>query len=288
MTLVAEVDIEAQDDGVMGKIILDEKESSINVGTVIAMLAEEGDDISNIQAPQASSSSSSESSSSSSSSSSSGTTEDLSDHKVVEAHKSSAHASSSPSTAGAPGMPSEGQSHPHGEPKHNMPLMPSVLRALKDANISDASEIKATGFKGRLTKGDVLAYLGKIDNPHGTAAKLEEMKKKGEDAPHQAGYGATGAPQGKETLHKQQPGGAAKEEKVMSGAEFRRLVSSGLSKVEKQESAAQAIHLPPSIPLVTFEDVLEGYLPRTPSAPKTAAPLPSASKKSAWDEAIGL
>merc|ERR1712225_185647 len=70
----AEVDVEAQDDGVMGRIILDEKETTIQVGKTIALLAEEGDDISNLEVPaeaSATSSSSAEASSSTSSSSSS-------------------------------------------------------------------------------------------------------------------------------------------------------------------------------------------------------------------------
>lgn len=35
-------------------------------------------------------------------------------------------------------------------------------------NIQDASKIKGTGYKGQLSKGDVLAFLGKVDNPQGT------------------------------------------------------------------------------------------------------------------------
>lgn len=89
--VAAEVDVEAQDDGVMGKIIVrlwhwicpilrkliiiyisharqyDEKESSITVGKTIALLAEEGDDISNLSIPESASASSSSSSSSKSS-----------------------------------------------------------------------------------------------------------------------------------------------------------------------------------------------------------------------------
>jgi pyruvate/2-oxoglutarate dehydrogenase complex dihydrolipoamide acyltransferase (E2) component len=277
------VDIEAQDDGIVGKIFLDEKEASIDVGTVIAMLAEEGDDISSIQAPQASTSSTSEkdtsSSSSSSSKPSSSSTEDLSDHKVIEAHKSSTHVSSSPSTPGAAQMPSEGQTHGHGDPKHSMPLMPSVMRLLKEANISDASEITATGYKGRLTKGDILAHLGKIKTPLGSAQKLEDIKAKGEDRPKVAGYGASGA--------KQEKQGPLKSQEIVSGAEFRRWISAGLAKTEKQQQATTTLIQTP-VPLVTFEDVLDGYLPRSNSAPKTAAPLPSAPKSNSWDDVLGL
>ncbi|CAG8486561.1 11197_t:CDS:2 [Ambispora leptoticha] len=48
-------------------------------------------------------------------------------------------------------------------PKHSAPLSPAVLHLLTLNGISDATKITATGPKGRLLKGDVLAYLGKIE-----------------------------------------------------------------------------------------------------------------------------
>lgn len=48
------------------------------------------------------------------------------------------------------------------------PLFPSVLRLLEENGISDADQIKGTGVRGMLTKGDVLAYLGKASGPMGT------------------------------------------------------------------------------------------------------------------------
>ncbi|KAF8758368.1 Single hybrid motif-containing protein [Rhizoctonia solani] len=47
----ATMDVEAQDDGVLGKILVENGAKNVSVGTLIALLAEEGDDISNIQAP---------------------------------------------------------------------------------------------------------------------------------------------------------------------------------------------------------------------------------------------
>lgn len=48
--------------------------------------------------------------------------------------------------------------------KQTYPLYPSVAHLLKDKGIpsSEADKIPASGPKGRLLKGDVLAYLGKI------------------------------------------------------------------------------------------------------------------------------
>lgn len=47
----ATIDVEAQDDGVMGKILVKDGEKGVPVGRVIAVLAEEGDDLSGIEVP---------------------------------------------------------------------------------------------------------------------------------------------------------------------------------------------------------------------------------------------
>ncbi|KAJ5219989.1 hypothetical protein N7468_009193 [Penicillium chermesinum] len=59
------------------------------------------------------------------------------------------------------------------------PLYPSVAQLLHQKNIpeSEVSKIPASGPKGRLLKGDVLAYLGQIatDYPSTQAAKLAKL-----------------------------------------------------------------------------------------------------------------
>lgn len=45
------------------------------------------------------------------------------------------------------------------------PLAPSVMRLLMLNNISDPASIPASGKHGMLTKGDVLAFLGKVTLP---------------------------------------------------------------------------------------------------------------------------
>lgn len=47
----ATIDVEAQDDGVMGKILVKDGEKGVQVGRVIAVLAEEGDDLAAIEVP---------------------------------------------------------------------------------------------------------------------------------------------------------------------------------------------------------------------------------------------
>lgn len=82
--------------------------------------------------------------------------------------------------------------------------------------ISDTSSIKATGPRGHLTKGDVLAHLGKISSATGSEKP---------DAPvSHSGYGSSGK------VDEPGKGEAVKEapKKDMSALEFRQLIASGL------------------------------------------------------------
>jgi pyruvate/2-oxoglutarate dehydrogenase complex dihydrolipoamide acyltransferase (E2) component len=47
----ATIDVEAQDDGVMGKIIFASGSKNVPVGEAIAVLAEEGDDLAKLEVP---------------------------------------------------------------------------------------------------------------------------------------------------------------------------------------------------------------------------------------------
>lgn len=147
-------------------------EKDIPVGKVIAMLAEEGDDISNVEAPkegQKQSSSSEppreekESSASSSSSSSSSPT---------ESNRAPSSPTSKTSSSTAQHSPSSSKESEDFIPAHPHPLSPSVLTLLIANGIKDASDIKGTGKNGMLIKGDVLVALGKIKDPMGSARKL--------------------------------------------------------------------------------------------------------------------
>ena len=46
------MDVEATDDGVLGKIVVQAGAKDVPVGKTIALLAEEGDDISNLEVPK--------------------------------------------------------------------------------------------------------------------------------------------------------------------------------------------------------------------------------------------
>ncbi|CAG8439431.1 1792_t:CDS:2 [Ambispora gerdemannii] len=68
-------------------------------------------------------------------------------------------------------------------PKHSAPLSPAVLHLLTLSGISDATKITATGPKGRLLKGDVLTYLGKIAPRIKTAKEQERDVEKDRTKP---------------------------------------------------------------------------------------------------------
>lgn len=125
---------------------------NVSVGTLIAMLAEEGDDISNLQPPSES--------------------ESKPAPKEKESSKSSSSSSepSSSSSSSATTNPSSSASHSGHHELPKGPIFPSVMRLLAEHNVpvKDAKKIKGTGIRGMLTKGDVLAHLGLASSPTGT------------------------------------------------------------------------------------------------------------------------
>ena len=126
------------------------------VGKVIALLAEEGDDISNLQPP---------------------VEETKPEPTPQSAPSESTTTKSEP--APTPSMSTPSPSHKHIE--HSRPLFPSVSRLLQEHNIDSVDKIKGTGVRGMLTKGDILAHLGLASGPTGTFKEkhgLDEHKAK--------------------------------------------------------------------------------------------------------------
>jgi pyruvate/2-oxoglutarate dehydrogenase complex dihydrolipoamide acyltransferase (E2) component len=114
------------------------------VGKTIALLVEEGDDISSLEIPK----------------------EEI---KPVEPTKSTEPEKMSESAppAASPTPPKHSTSDIH----IDGPAFPSVIRLLNEAGIEDYKKIKGTGVRGMLTKGDVLAFIGKASSPTGTYKK---------------------------------------------------------------------------------------------------------------------
>ncbi|KAF5005476.1 hypothetical protein FDECE_8083 [Fusarium decemcellulare] len=142
----ATMDVEAQDDGVMVKIMTSDGSKAVQVGSRIAVIAEAGDDISSLEIPA----------------------DEQPKTQAKEAPKEGADAA-------ADSKPAEKKSAPKptgsGTYEHKYPLLPSVGHLVKEKGISeeDVKKIKGTGPNGRLLKGDVLAYLGAINPETPTA-----------------------------------------------------------------------------------------------------------------------
>ncbi|KAG8756321.1 hypothetical protein FRC12_010613 [Ceratobasidium sp. 428] len=203
----ATMDVEAQDTGILGKIIVGDGAKNVSVGTLIAMLAEEGDDISNLEPPSES--------------------ETKPAAKKEESTSSASSSSSSGSTSSAPSPPQPQQS---GSTHHDFPkgpIFPSVMRLLAEKNVSakDAKKIKGTGIRGMLTKGDVLAHLGLASTPTGTF-KITIPK----DTPAAAGKGAKSE--------------AAKKVEPLDAAGLRRAIIEGM--VARADKARAAPKLAPA------------------------------------------
>ena len=105
----------------------------------------------------------------------------------VDASQSSeSQAEAPPSSKGADASPSSSSPSKSGTPssngtprKQSYPLYPSIAALLHEKGIpaSEADNIPASGPKGRLLKGDVLAYLGKISQsyPSEQSARITKL-----------------------------------------------------------------------------------------------------------------
>lgn len=165
----ATMDVEAQDDGVLAKIVVQDGAKDVNVGKIIAMLAEEGDDISNVEVPKddsASSASSGNESKPASSEKESKTTPSETNSKSDPQSSSQTGASTG---AAAPSSSGSSTSNAGTHASFKGPLFPSVQRLIAENHIEEAeSKIKGTGIRGMITKGDVLAFLGQAKSPTGS------------------------------------------------------------------------------------------------------------------------
>lgn len=113
----ATIDVEAQDDGVMGKILTQAGENKVPVGQVIAILAEEGDDLASIEVPSDLAPEGSTPAPSTSAS--------AAETKDSGAKESASASSSNPGNNEAK---SSGGEHHHEKITHSKPLFPSVYR----------------------------------------------------------------------------------------------------------------------------------------------------------------
>lgn len=158
----AQIDVEAPEDGVLAKIIVPEGAKGVAVGTRIAVLAEQGDDLATLEMPA----------------------EDAKLEAKKEeitpgqSTKQQHTAQTKPPTVEASAESTPATSHNHPDPKRPQHPSPSVMNLLKTHKL-EASQIAGTGPKGRLLKGDILAHLGRINKaaPGELSARLTKYSK---------------------------------------------------------------------------------------------------------------
>lgn len=148
----ATMDVEAQEDGIMMKIISGDGSKAVQVGSRIAVLAEAGDDISSLEMPA---------------------DEQPSEPKQQAKKSQGSQQEAKPTSTEQKSTSST--SAESGSYLHKHPLLPSVEHLVKQHGVSeeDLSKIKPTGPAGRLLKGDILAFLGSINKE--TPATLSSL-----------------------------------------------------------------------------------------------------------------
>ncbi|TLS27905.1 hypothetical protein PpBr36_00513 [Pyricularia pennisetigena] len=158
----ATMDVEAQEEGVVMKILQGDGAKAVKVGARIAVLAEEGDDISTLEIPAEDES---------------GAKDDAKEDKP-QGSSTYGGGSAPPPNDSVPAQPTQSAAKAAGDgkaPKQKYPLLPSVAHLIKEKGLDEAAlaEMTPSGPNGRLLKGDVLAYLGTINQK--TPSTISEM-----------------------------------------------------------------------------------------------------------------
>ncbi|KAK1058088.1 pyridoxine biosynthesis protein [Friedmanniomyces endolithicus] len=177
----ATMDVEAQDDGIMVKVMEQDGSKGVKVGTRIAVIAEAGDDASTVEIPaeggkegSAGVDTAKKDRPSPGDTMEGGIEKTESSSKAAESPPSSrpeadAEAGGAADTADAAQKKSPSSGKQGGKvQKQTYPLYPSVehLLHLNGMTAADADSIPSSGPNGRLLKGDVLAHLGRINKDH--------------------------------------------------------------------------------------------------------------------------
>lgn len=190
------MDVEAQDEGIMAKIMVyphpvvrgrrhtkraspkqPEGSKGVKVGSRIAVLAEPGDDLSSLSIPDEDTTSTT----ASQEKTKSGIDPEKSSESQAEAPPSSKAPDTPPSTprSSSASSPQQNSEAPSQSRRQTYPLYPSVAQLLHEKGLptSEADKIPASGPKGRLLKGDVLAYLGAIEAsyPSDQSARISKL-----------------------------------------------------------------------------------------------------------------
>lgn len=162
----ASMDVEAQDDGIVAKIFQGDGSKGIKVGSRIGVLAEAGDDLSTLEIPAEEKAAQPE-------------PKEEKQQKQPEPGKA-AEKPSEDAPKKADSTPPQKSTKASGKTMNKAyPMLPSVAQLVHQKKISssDVEKIPATGPKGQLLKGDVLAYLGEVskDYPQEVADRFDKL-----------------------------------------------------------------------------------------------------------------
>lgn len=152
----ASMDVEAQDDGIMAKIVQGDGSKGIKVGARIGVIAEAGDNISSLEMPAEAPAAPSPKEEAS---------------KPDPGTTSPSQAEAPPASKPSSSAPEKSAKKPSGPAKkQTYPLLPSVQQMIHEKGLKqeDIDKMQPSGPNNRLLKGDVLAYVGSISSSYPT------------------------------------------------------------------------------------------------------------------------
>ncbi|CAK7262500.1 pyridoxine biosynthesis protein [Sporothrix epigloea] len=169
----ATMDVEAQDDGIVFKIVQPDGSKGVAVGTRIAVLAEADDDLGSLEMPPDAAPAKNKGEDAVPSSSTAPDARTPADDAKPASPPSSNSTFSSTSTSTSTKKKGSAVTQ-------NRTLYPSVYLLIKQSGLDPAAvvgDMTPTGPGGRLLKGDVLAYLGKVSAsvPEQLEARFEHL-----------------------------------------------------------------------------------------------------------------
>ncbi|KAF3922062.1 hypothetical protein ABW20_dc0108095 [Dactylellina cionopaga] len=161
----AQMDVEAQDDGILAKIFVQAGKDPIQVGTRIGVLADIDDEIASLEIPAEDPTTSP-------------TKAESAPDKSSQSSPPSQEASSEKRLASSTASQKDDEQVSH-KPRKNPFVASPGLTHLLHANSLEMSDVRGTGPGGRVLKGDVLAHLGKIDKgkPKSLAGEIAKLAK---------------------------------------------------------------------------------------------------------------
>lgn len=230
----AEIDVEAQDDGILGKILKQDGEGDIPVGQPIAFLAEEGDDLSQI--PESAQ-------------------QESPTQKKEEPQASSGETEQNTQQESKSLNTSVGASH---HLSHDLVhgLKPSVQRLLlSSSSVSESSLRQFLSDHPKPSKGDALAFLGRIPAAEGslTPERLSKIS--------MSPYGADGKPKNVSPAAAGQAKKEEPKEEPLDAAGLRRVILSGMAFKAKPKA--------PVAPKTVGKPAGTGAFPPPPHSPTT-------------------